>query len=89
MVRGFLNKVGIGIETGGCFLLDTNPRAWDAASANCQELGGQLTSINSPARQAQIFEMIGFDPTASAGKNSNLFMVHIIQHMSWDYLNQT
>ena len=64
-------EVGNGVETGGCFLLETNPRAWDAASANCQELGGQLTSINSPARQAQIFEMIGFDPTASAGKNSN------------------
>ena len=68
MVRGFLNKVGTGIETGGCFLLDTNPRAWDAASANCQELGGQLASINSPARQIQIFEMMGFDPAASAGK---------------------
>ena len=50
--------------------MDTNPRAWDAASANCQELGGQLASINSPDRQLQIFEMMGFDPQASAGKIS-------------------
>ena len=48
--------------------MDTNPRAWDAASANCQELDGQLASINSPDRQLQIFEMMGFDPEASAGK---------------------
>ena len=50
--------------------MDTNPRAWDAASANCQELDGQLASINSPDRQLQIFEMMGFDPEASAGKIS-------------------
>ena len=48
----------------GCFLIDTNQRAWDAAEINCGENGAHLASINSPARQADLMRLAGLDPTS-------------------------